>query len=847
MDWTRGGLDEAVSFTESYSLFKKSQYDHHKESFNPATDLPESKLHRVYEWECQAADATATATAETCTSTQYIPRHPCEVVAEHWDEVFDRYRFASHLFDFDIGLVSNSSTCDLCKLFAQAPMMNDMEWLRPSHVAVYAVNLLGERERRAAEDYAPEHYVMGLTLSVGRHQRPEKHLKGLSRRNHRHGTQGLIVPAIRQGDEGAKGENRSPYIARVIDPKQTDFSLLQQWISKCQSNHAACQQPQQSLDQLGVNLTVVDCESKSKVLLPQGERYLALSYRWGEPPDCDDPWAVSAAPRTVRDAMALALRLGFRYLWVDRHCIDQENGANKARDLAIMDHIYENATLTIVAMAGNDDTYGLPGIGTEPVVLRNEPSQAILAGHTLVSLNPDILTSVRESEWSTRAWTFQETLLSRRCLLFTPDQVYFICRTTYWSEFLPNFPNIKLDEGDGEVSEYDPYSGSDPEVSLANLFYFETGGLETAQSELAQFQRDVNIYLKRVMGDQNDGLNAFRGILSRSTYWSYYGVPLITRAGRGLSMTIDPTKDYENLPTLPRTISNGVRVVVDKYTRDRRMEQMIAVTALTTSKQRQRKTIFGSTYYDNYTYDCLPGPGEPFHPSPVMAFLHGLGWTVDPGTICSRRPPMPTWSWVSVFGGAVSFDCDPDGTKELPTDVWTIPKSDVKVWLPLDKGLPSPEWTEFDMAFQSSPTKVIAEHSPLIKIESRVGDIRSVTFQPWEGETTYNFNKVFVSIADQVDAAAPPYEIYIDCPAELPHHAPDKETSWDSLNWKFLLVSRTSIYNADPKWRHMWEGWQPTNVFLVIRPFGDVWKRVGLLKTKDRLYQNAKRETMVIA
>lgn len=92
-----------------------------------------------------------------------------------------------------------------------------------------------------------------------------------------------------------------------------------------------------------------------------------------------------------------------------------------------MDHIYENATLTIVAMAGSDDTYGLPGLGTQPVVSRNEPLQATFAGRTLVLLNPDILTSVKESEWSTRAWTFQEALLSKRCLLFTPHQVYFIC------------------------------------------------------------------------------------------------------------------------------------------------------------------------------------------------------------------------------------------------------------------------------------------------------------------------------------------------------------------------------------------------------------------------------------
>ncbi|KAK5629696.1 hypothetical protein RRF57_005411 [Xylaria bambusicola] len=160
---------------------------------------------------------------------------------------------------------------------------------------------------------------------------------------------------------------------------------------------------------------------------------------------------------------------------------------------------------------------------------------------------------MNNSEWATRAWTSQEALLSRRCLLFTPDQVYFLCRTTYWSESLPNFPDIKFHEVDGTLTEYDPYSGSEPEISLSNVFYFKKGGLNSIPTELERFERDVNIYLKRMMGNQNDGLNAFRGILSRSFYWSYYGVPLITRAGRELS-TAKTLADSDYFPNLPWTI-----------------------------------------------------------------------------------------------------------------------------------------------------------------------------------------------------------------------------------------------------------------------------------------------------
>ncbi|KAK5629695.1 hypothetical protein RRF57_005410 [Xylaria bambusicola] len=271
---------------------------------------------------------------------------------------------------------------------------------------------------------------------------------------------------------------------------------------------------------------------------------------------------------------------------------------------------------------------------------------------------------------------------------------------------------------------------------------------------------------------------------------------------------------------------------------------MIAAAASTTPKQRKRTTIFGSTYYDEYTYDGLPGPGESFHTDPVLAFLHGLSWAVDPQTTCYRRSPMPTWSWVSVFGGSINFDCDQDGPKELRTDVWTILDSDVKVWLPLDKGLQW-GWTPFGVEFQNSQKKVIPELSPFLKLESRVGDIGDVTLQPRDGESTYSFDQVSVSIAGLTKTK--PYEIHIDCHEELPPHPHSEVYIWDSLRWKFILINRTSIYNPESKWRHAWEDWQPMNVFLVIRPFGQYWERVRILKTKDKLYQNSQRESIVLA
>ena len=44
------------------------------------------------------------------------------------------------------------------------------------------------------------------------------------------------------------------------------------------------------------------------------------------------------------------------------------------------------------------------------------------------------LRTIAKSIYSTRGWTFQERLLSGRCLFFLSDQMYFQCKTELWCE-----------------------------------------------------------------------------------------------------------------------------------------------------------------------------------------------------------------------------------------------------------------------------------------------------------------------------------------------------------------------------------------------------------------------------
>ncbi|KAF2853349.1 HET-domain-containing protein [Plenodomus tracheiphilus IPT5] len=102
---------------------------------------------------------------------------------------------------------------------------------------------------------------------------------------------------------------------------------------------------------------VIDCRSHNFppdiVERPWTERYVALSCVWG--PSSDD-W-----PQTILDAIEMTKRMGERYLWVDRTCIDQSNVARKMNLISKMDAMYDGAEFTIVCASG-DARSGLSGV-----------------------------------------------------------------------------------------------------------------------------------------------------------------------------------------------------------------------------------------------------------------------------------------------------------------------------------------------------------------------------------------------------------------------------------------------------------------------------------------------------
>ena len=104
--------------------------------------------------------------------------------------------------------------------------------------------------------------------------------------------------------------------------------------------------------------------------------YVALSYLWGKSRliRVINNRLPTQVPNVIEDAMSVTKALGFRYLWVDQFCIDQQDSDRKIVEIRKMNMIYNTAELTIVAAAGSDADYGLPGIGNRPRKLQFDGS-----------------------------------------------------------------------------------------------------------------------------------------------------------------------------------------------------------------------------------------------------------------------------------------------------------------------------------------------------------------------------------------------------------------------------------------------------------------------------------------
>ncbi|KAK0731930.1 heterokaryon incompatibility protein-domain-containing protein [Lasiosphaeris hirsuta] len=302
---------------------------------------------------------------------------------------------------------------------------------------------------------------------------------------------------------------------RLVIPGRVDYALMRSWLKSCLANHQSC--IYSATSPVVPHMKLIDCQTHTIVAADPSMLYLALSYVWGQgPPEkYSYPSLPKSLPPTVRDSITVALELGFRYIWIDRYCIWQDDPVHKASQILNMREIYGRAVATIAASSGLDPTYGLPGVGATRCRIPHHQIVGHVGDRVLVSgaIQRRQQEAIHNSVWDTRAWTFQEAALSRRIFYFTDLEVSFLCAECEAFEHL-NQP-IALAHGDGN-SQKSRY------------------GVNEADGVVSLVRR----YSTRSMTYSSDALDACVGVL---TMWvalndnchHYWGIPLRFPADRG--------------------------------------------------------------------------------------------------------------------------------------------------------------------------------------------------------------------------------------------------------------------------------------------------------------------------
>ncbi|KAK4039160.1 heterokaryon incompatibility protein-domain-containing protein [Parachaetomium inaequale] len=182
--------------------------------------------------------------------------------------------------------------------------------------------------------------------------------------------------------------------------------------------------------------------------------YLALSYCWG--PVSPSTFLTDASnlaerkagiahhnlPPLFQDVVHIARTLGIYYVWIDRLCIVQGSRTDFAQQAPKMGAIYGNAGLTIAAASANSEN--------DHILVERDPKWATYelslgAGgmgklHCQVRRRPQPLGKEEQGgdygRISTRAWCWQERMLSSRAIFFTQASLKFECRThSVWEGF----------------------------------------------------------------------------------------------------------------------------------------------------------------------------------------------------------------------------------------------------------------------------------------------------------------------------------------------------------------------------------------------------------------------------
>ncbi|KAF1955194.1 HET-domain-containing protein [Byssothecium circinans] len=258
----------------------------------------------------------------------------------------------------------------------------------------------------------------------------------------------------------ARGLNRGIWChpGPVLDFKARQSTLVE-WLGECRKTHPKCRNTLEADSPMAARILELRTElGETRIrLLPTKDLdlhripYFVLSHCWGGVEieakltrDKLDRYLedipISTLPKTFKEMVEITQALRCRYLWIDSLCIIQHDADDWNQESAKMASIFRGATLTISASGAQNSTQGC-GIHNP---LKAAVQFTTARDHkTFFSVRNDFNQSNSEFDFPhdmiaspvhTRAWIFQEKVLSRRILHATQSQFAWQCATHIESE-----------------------------------------------------------------------------------------------------------------------------------------------------------------------------------------------------------------------------------------------------------------------------------------------------------------------------------------------------------------------------------------------------------------------------
>ncbi|KAH8715628.1 hypothetical protein HC256_004429 [Beauveria bassiana] len=298
---------------------------------------------------------------------------------------------------------------------------------------------------------------------------------------------------------------------RPYDLDGYNLSLIRRWIDQCDKCHqSTCLGRLEASSLPKTKLSLIDVEDLCIVTPNEPVRYAALSYVWG-----GDvlPMATKASitflrlpgaflkdgylelPATIHDAVRVCANIGIRYLWVDSMCIVQDDLEHKMEQIKAMSSIFTNAYLTIVALTSESAHSGLPRVsqgtsGSDLSPFIHLPCQTLVkASQGAHGLAPVFHAG---TPWTKRAWTLQETVLSKR-LLCLGSLATWACGGAHWTEDLE------------VLSETESYPTAPDERLKLSI---------PEWPDISRYSELASAYASRRLTMPEDTLNAFEGVVA---------------------------------------------------------------------------------------------------------------------------------------------------------------------------------------------------------------------------------------------------------------------------------------------------------------------------------------------